>query len=115
VLVKGLEALMLESLLAARRHGVEDVVLDSLRALKIDDWRDSARYMASRALQHGARRAEEMREVARTVGEAGLRPHMSSACVEWQHWASAHPELSGLELHQLLDGLLAADPPRGTA
>jgi 3-hydroxyisobutyrate dehydrogenase-like beta-hydroxyacid dehydrogenase len=106
VLVKGLEALVLESLLSARRHGVEEAVLDSLRALKVDDWRESALYMASRALTHGARRAEEMREAARTVREAGLTPHMSAACALWQDWAAAHPQLSAAELPQLLDGLL---------
>jgi 3-hydroxyisobutyrate dehydrogenase-like beta-hydroxyacid dehydrogenase len=115
VVVKGLEALVLESLLAARRHGVEEAVLDSLRSLRVDDWRQSAQYMASRALRHGARRAEEMREVARTVEEAGLSPHMSSACAQWQEWASAHPALDSLELPQLLDGLLAAVPRRGHA
>ncbi|MDF3021796.1 MAG: NAD(P)-dependent oxidoreductase [Steroidobacteraceae bacterium] len=106
VLVKGLEALVLESLLSARRHGVDEVVLESLQGLKFDDWRESARYMASRALLHGARRAEEMREVTRTVGEAGLMAPMSSACVMWQDWAAAHPELHAAALPQLLDGLL---------
>ena len=110
VIVKGLEALVLESLLAARRHGVENEVLESLQALKVDDWRHSARYMASRALLHGARRAEEMREVARTIGEAGLAPHMSSASAAWQDWAATHRELHAAELPQLLDGLLAAIP-----
>lgn len=115
VLVKGLEALVLESLLAARRHGVENEVLESLQSFRIDDWRRGARYMASRALLHGARRAEEMREVARTVGEAGLVPHMSSASAAWQDWAAAHPELHAEELPELLDGLLAAIPKRETA
>ncbi len=115
VLVKGLEALVLESLLSARRHGVENEVLESLQGCRIDDWRRSARYMASRALLHGARRAEEMREVARTVGEAGLTPHMSSATAAWQDWAAAHPELHAEELPHLLDGLLAAIPKRETA
>ncbi len=107
VVVKGLEALVLESLLSARRHGVEETVLESLRGLRIDDWRSSARYMASRALKHGARRAEEMREVARTVREAGLEPRMSVACAQWQDLASACPQLAGRELPELLDGLLA--------
>jgi 3-hydroxyisobutyrate dehydrogenase-like beta-hydroxyacid dehydrogenase len=115
VVVKGLEALILESLLAARRHGVEDVVLESLRGLRIDDWRQSARYMASRALIHGARRAEEMREVARTVGEAGLTPHMSSACAQWQDWAAAHARWHSAELPEMLDGLLATQSRRESA
>lgn len=115
VLVKGLEALVLESLLAARRHGVDDEVLASLRGFGFADWPKSARYMASRALLHGARRAEEMREVARTVGEAGLTPHMSSASAAWQDWAGHHAEWQSRELPELLDGLLAAIPARETA
>ena len=115
VIVKGLEALVLESLLSARRHGVEDLVLESLAGLRIDDWRESARYMASRALLHGARRAEEMREVSRTVGEAGFAPRMSSACAVWQEWAAAHSQSSGDSLPVLLDGLLAAQSGRGAA
>jgi len=108
VLVKGLEALVLESLLSARRHGVDEEVLESLRDWKIEDWRASARYMASRALLHGARRAEEMREVSRTVAEAGLVPRMSPASADWQDWAGAHGEWGGRELPAMLDGLLGA-------
>jgi 3-hydroxyisobutyrate dehydrogenase-like beta-hydroxyacid dehydrogenase len=115
VIVKGLEALVLESLLSARRHGVEELVLESLASVQIDDWRESARYMASRALLHGARRAEEMREVSRTVGEAGLAPHMSCACAMWQDWAAAHSHTHADSLPMLLDGLLAAQPGRGAA
>jgi 3-hydroxyisobutyrate dehydrogenase-like beta-hydroxyacid dehydrogenase len=89
VIVKGLEALVLEALLAARRHGVEDAVLVSLDSLVAGaDWPALARHMISRALEHGARRAEEMREAARTVSEAGLAPLMSAACAERQQWAS---------------------------
>ena len=74
VMVKGIEALLLESLLARASYGVEDAVLDSLQILfPVDDWRKLARYMISRSLMHGARRAEEMREVARTVAEAASR------------------------------------------
>ena len=74
VVVKGLEALMLESLLTARNFGVEQAVLDSLQST-VSRGRlahATARYMISRALIHGRRRAEEMREAARTVAEAGL-------------------------------------------
>lgn len=115
VVVKGLEALLLESLLSARRHGVEEAVLASLAGLKFDDWRKGGRYMISRALLHGKRRAEEMREVALTVTEAGLTPRMSGACAEWQEWAGKHSAAAGEEnLDILLDKLLATQP-RGSA
>ena len=88
-MVKGIEALLTESLLAARHHGVEATVLASLQDLfPAADWRKLAQYMISRSLIHGKRRAEEMREVTVTVTNAGLTPHMSAACAERQDWAA---------------------------
>lgn len=114
VIVKGMEALLAESLLTARRHGVEDAVLASLNDLfPVGDWRQLARYMISRSLQHGGRRAEEMREAARTVAEAGLEPWMSRGCVERQQWAASHAQaLSHAALTDMLDDLLARTPVR---
>src|SRR5262249_13119864 len=88
VMVKGIEALLAESLIAARSYGVEETVIKSLDDLfPGPDWTKLARYMISRTLEHGTRRAEEMREAARTVAEAGLDPHMSAATAERQDWA----------------------------
>ena len=90
VIIKGLEALLSESLLTARRYGVEKTVLDSLSdLLPVGDWEKLARYMIGRALEHGARRAEEMREAAKTVAEAGIVPLMANATAERQDWAVA--------------------------
>jgi 3-hydroxyisobutyrate dehydrogenase-like beta-hydroxyacid dehydrogenase len=107
VIIKGMEALLGESLLAARRYGVEGAVLQSLGTLlNTDDWQAQARYMISRSLIHGRRRAEEMREVARTIVEAGFEPRMSSACAVWQDWASAHRAAAAHEnLNDLLDAM----------
>ena len=107
VIIKGMEALLGESLLAARRYGVEGAVLQSLGTLlNAEDWQAQARYMISRSLIHGRRRAEEMREVARTVVEAGFEPRMSSACAVWQDWASAHRAAAAHEdLNDLLDAM----------
>lgn len=107
VIVKGMEALLGESLLAARRYGVEDAVLDSLGTLLAkNDWHAQARYMISRSLIHGRRRAEEMREVARTIVEAGFEPRMSSACAVWQDWAAAHRAAAAHEdLNDMLDSM----------
>jgi len=114
VIVKGLEALLAESLLTARRHGVEAAVLASLQDLfPVADWDRLARYMISRSVQHGRRRAEEMAEVVRTVAEAGVEPWMSRGCVERQQWAAAHPQaLSHEALTGLLDAVLAGTPPQ---
>ncbi len=112
VIIKGMEALLAESLLTARRHGVEDAVLASLQDLfRVGDWRSLARYMISRSLQHGRRRAEEMREAVKTVTEAGLEPWMSRGSVERQQWAAEHAEaLSQEALTDMLDHMLARMP-----
>ncbi len=109
IVVKGMEALLTESLLAARHHGVEDAVLASLGDLFPGlQWRKLARYMVSRSLQHGARRAEEMIEAAQTAAEAHLTPWMSRACVERQAWAARRAgALEHEELNGMLDALLA--------
>lgn len=70
--VKGLEALTVETLLAAATAGCFDRVLDSLAATYPGlGWPDNARYMFERTLHHGLRRAAEMRESAITYDELG--------------------------------------------
>lgn len=110
VVIKGIEALLAESLLSARRYGVEDTVIDSLRNLfPAEDWRKLAQYMISRSLIHGKRRAEEMREAATTVAEAGLEPWMSRACAQRQEWAAQFRTTASEEdLAHMLDALIAA-------
>lgn len=107
VMIKGMEALLTESLVTARTYGVEQTVLTSLSDLfPGPDWPTLSAYMISRALEHGGRRAEEMREVAKTVAHAGLRPSMSLAAVEVQDWAKHYPDLQNTEaLEVMLDSL----------
>jgi 3-hydroxyisobutyrate dehydrogenase-like beta-hydroxyacid dehydrogenase len=88
IMVKGMEALFLESMVAARHYGVEGDVLASLKDMIDQDWERLGGYMMSRALTHGRRRAEEMREAARTVAEAGLEPLQSAATAARQDWAA---------------------------
>ncbi len=109
VMIKGMESLLTESLLAARHYGVESTVLDSLRNLfPGENWPVLARYMISRSLIHGRRRAEEMREVAKTVAEAGLDSHMSAASAQRQDWAAAFREAASIEeLEPMLDAVLS--------
>jgi 3-hydroxyisobutyrate dehydrogenase-like beta-hydroxyacid dehydrogenase len=106
IMVKGLEALLLESMLTARHYGVEQAVLDSLAdLLPIADWRGLSRYMISRALLHGRRRAEEMQEACAAVEGALLTPIMSAAIAARQAWAG---EFSSLAMHDSLEPLLDA-------
>jgi 3-hydroxyisobutyrate dehydrogenase-like beta-hydroxyacid dehydrogenase len=113
VMIKGMEALFAESLLAARRHRVERTVLESLRDLfPNEDWERIAGYMISRSLEHGRRRAEEMREAAQAVADVGVEPLMSLACATRQEWAaSRRPAGAPASLAELLDAVLAFRGP----
>jgi hypothetical protein len=94
-----MEALATESMLAACAWGVQDTVLASLaNLLPADDWPELAGYLISRSAEHGARRAEEMREAAETVAATGAEPMMSLATAQRQDWAAQHAP----ELHNLL-------------
>lgn len=107
VMIKGLEALISESLLSARHYGVEDTVLESLNNLfPHPDWPGYARYMISRTLEHGTRRAEEMQEAARTVAAAGVTPWMAEATVQRQAWAPDYAAaLQEDDLKAMLDAI----------
>ncbi|HEX7758067.1 MAG TPA: DUF1932 domain-containing protein, partial [Caulobacteraceae bacterium] len=117
VMIKGVEALLMESMLSARRYGVEATVLASLSdLLPVGDWPALARYMISRSLEHGTRRAEEMREAARTVAEAAVEPLMSAAIAQRQDWAAEHvAALAQSDLGAMLDAIIVdidrAKPP----
>lgn len=85
VMMKGLEALFAECVLAGRRAGVEKEVLTSLdKTYPGFDFQTKAGYMLERSMTHGIRRAAEMEEVALTVSELGLPNEMATATVAWQ-------------------------------
>lgn len=82
VLVKGMEALTAECLLAAHRAGVIDTVLASLDASREQaNWTARADYNLDRMLVHGLRRAAEMEAVARTLDDLGVDPVMTRGTI----------------------------------
>jgi 3-hydroxyisobutyrate dehydrogenase-like beta-hydroxyacid dehydrogenase len=89
VMIKGLEAMVIESFTAARAYGVEDAVLASLEeTFPGIDWEKQGAYFFQRAIEHGRRRSEEVREVAETVREVGLEPWSASGTAERQAWVA---------------------------
>ena len=85
IMMKGLEALVCECVLAGRKAGVIETVLDSLDDTYPGfDWKKRSAYMLERVMTHGVRRAAEMREVTLTVDLLGLDGAMSRASVGWQ-------------------------------
>jgi 3-hydroxyisobutyrate dehydrogenase-like beta-hydroxyacid dehydrogenase len=103
IVIKGLEALAVESMLAARRFGAEREVLESLNSTfpsmgwtgKLPD------YLVSRVAEHGRRRAAEMREVARTLEDVHVQPTMALATAARQDWVIDAMTAKGLTYSSL--------------
>jgi 3-hydroxyisobutyrate dehydrogenase-like beta-hydroxyacid dehydrogenase len=80
VVIKGLEALVVESFTAARALGVEAQVLESLSETYPQfDWERQGDYLFSRMILHGRRRAEEMRASAAMIESTGAGGAMATA------------------------------------
>ena len=87
IIMKGIEALLLECLVAAGRYGVDAKVLESVNAsIPGLDWRKQADYFAGRTAVHGVRRAHEMEEVAQTLDAMGIDPIMAGAAAKRIAW-----------------------------
>ena len=88
IIIKGLEAITVESMFTARRYGAEKQVLESLAATFPSLGWDGALpdYLISRVAEHGKRRAAEMREAAQAVAESGLEPLTALATAQRQDW-----------------------------
>jgi 3-hydroxyisobutyrate dehydrogenase-like beta-hydroxyacid dehydrogenase len=83
IMVKGIEALILDCAEAAREHGVEEDVWSSLAATFPGiDWPALAVTMAERVRRHGVRRAEEMREAGVMLRELDADPALCAAVAD---------------------------------
>lgn len=90
VIIKGMEALVVESFTAARAYGVEDEVLASLQeTMPGIDWEQQGSYFFERVIQHGQRRSEEMVESAATMADVGIGSSMAAAASQRQAWTAA--------------------------
>jgi 3-hydroxyisobutyrate dehydrogenase-like beta-hydroxyacid dehydrogenase len=89
IVVKGLEALLVECVLGAGRYGAAEHVFASLQeSYPGIEWKKLADYNMGRVVVHGARRAREMEEVAETLRAAGVEPIMAEATARRQDWAA---------------------------
>ncbi|MEJ8571993.1 NAD(P)-dependent oxidoreductase [Microbaculum marinum] len=83
--VKGLEAITVEMLLAARLSGCYDRVVPSLAATYPGlNWETFADYEIERVSRHGVRRGAEMEEAAVTLRELGLSGDIAAAVAATQ-------------------------------
>ena len=89
IMIKGLEAMVIESFTTARAYCVEDALLASLtETFPSIDWEKQGAYFFQRVIEHGRRRSEEVREVAETVRDTGLTPWSASGTAERQAWVA---------------------------
>lgn len=89
VMVKGIEALTAEMMLAAEAAGVTEEVLTSLDASeRARPWAGRAAYNLERMATHGERRAAEMEESVKMLVSLGVEPVMTRGTVRRQREAA---------------------------
>ncbi len=90
IIVKGLEALLFECVLAAVPYGADERVFATLAETYPGiEWGKLASYKVGRVIEHGERRARELEEVAATLRAIGVEPIMTEAIVKRQDWGAA--------------------------
>ena len=100
VFMKGFSAILLESLIAARKLNAEDAVLESLQITYPEfNWKEFASTSMSRLIKHAKRQSEEMHSVAVTLEELGIEPITANATGARLGW------LADMELDEFLDEL----------
>jgi 3-hydroxyisobutyrate dehydrogenase-like beta-hydroxyacid dehydrogenase len=86
IMIKGMEAMCVQSMLAAKQFGVDDRVLASLAAsfpgMGWDTGYES--YLIGRVVEHGQRRSEEMREAAAMLDGLGMSSALANAIADVQ-------------------------------
>lgn len=105
LLVKGLEALLVECAIGAQEYGATERVLTSMNgSLPMDDWNRLAEYLVRRTIEHGVRRAEELRQVAETLEEIGHDAWLARAGAKRLQWFAdrSAPDMSSLPYDEVI-------------
>jgi len=103
VVTKGLEALLVECILGARRYGVNDVVLASLGKTLSRPFAEVVNGLLTTDVIHAARRAEEAAMSAEALADIGIEPLMTRATAARLDW------VAGLGLKERLGGVVPAN------
>ncbi|MEC5406124.1 NAD(P)-binding domain-containing protein [Paraburkholderia sp. MPAMCS5] len=101
IMIKGMEALCVQSMLAARQFDVDGRVLASLAASFPGVGWDTGyeAYLIGRVVEHGQRRSEEMREAALMLDGLGISSALAIAVADVQEQLAAR----GAPLVEALD------------
>ena len=85
IMIKGIEALIVDCAAASKEWNVQAEVFASLNAsFPGTDFADLARYMAQRVNEHGVRRAAEMREAGMMLDDLGMDGSLARAVADAQ-------------------------------
>lgn len=109
VVMKGLEALVLECVLGARHYGVDATVLASLDKTLSRAFSDTVNALLTTTVIHAARRAEEAAMSAEALADAGIEPLVTRAVAERLEWVAR------LGLKERLGGLVPEKWPEAVA
>ena len=89
VLIKGIEALTGEMLLAARHYGIDEIVLASASKTLARPWMDTVESLIPSGVIHAQRRAEELEMSVEAVTDAGIEPVMARAVAAHLRWKAS--------------------------
>jgi 3-hydroxyisobutyrate dehydrogenase-like beta-hydroxyacid dehydrogenase len=95
VLIKGIEALTDEMLLAARYYGLDEAVLASASKTLTRPFMDTVESLTPSGVIHAKRRTEEIDMATQAVEDAGIEPLMARATAARLRWK----ESLGLKEH----------------
>jgi 3-hydroxyisobutyrate dehydrogenase-like beta-hydroxyacid dehydrogenase len=89
VIAKGLEALLVECMLGARRYGIDDAVLTSFgKFMDSRPFGEMANFLMVTDAIHAERRGQEARMSVDALEEAGVDPVMTRATAERLEWVA---------------------------
>lgn len=100
VLIKGIEALTDEMMLAARHYGIDEIVLASASKTLARPWMDTVESLIPSGVIHAKRRAEELDMSAEAVADAGIEPVMARAVaarLRWKAELGLKDQFNGIE------------------
>jgi 3-hydroxyisobutyrate dehydrogenase-like beta-hydroxyacid dehydrogenase len=86
VLIKGIEALIDETVLAARVYGLDEAVLASASKTLTRPFMDTVHSLTPSGVIHAKRRAEEVEMAAEAVADAGIEPIMTRSTAARLRW-----------------------------
>jgi 3-hydroxyisobutyrate dehydrogenase-like beta-hydroxyacid dehydrogenase len=88
VLMKGLEAVLVECVLGARAYDIENVIIESASKALSRPFRDTVNALLTTDVIHAGRRSEEAAMSAEALADAGIEPIVTRATAARLRWVA---------------------------